>query len=274
MPSGDETYSNFKQFINSIDDEQSFLLTFDQEVAYKHRDIVFVNLYNPIIQAALQFFAQQTDNPDRTFKFDVKQSEMGSNIQKGRYFLAVYQVETSKFIFGTKKNSNTLHPILYDIQQGKVIEDEELTNTFFGKSQVKGEYQRSENAAEISASVITDMQFDLAETIDKYRNAYAAELKLQADNSVLMMRQQTEAFYKYRINNMKTAVKNAEDRLELAMFMQDEKEIRNAEANVRLQSNNLRSLERQQDEELQRVSQDHQLEVRTHLLSINYINVK
>ena len=58
------------------------------------------------------------------------------------------------------------------------------------------------------------------------------------------------------------------------MFMQDEKEIRNAEANVRLQSNNLRSLERQQDEELQRVSQDHQLEVRTHLLSINYINVK
>lgn len=274
MPDGDQTYSNFKQFINSIGDEQSFLLTFDQEVAYKHRDIVFVNLYNPIIQAALQFFAQQTDNPDRTFKFDVKQSEMGSNIQKGRYFLAVYQVEISKFIFGTKKNSNTLHPILYDIQQGKVIEDEELTNTFFGKSQIKGEYQRSENAAEISTSVITDMQFDLAETIDKYRNAYAAELKLQADNSVLMMRQQTEAFYKYRINNMKTAVKNAEDRLEMAMFMQDEKEIRNAEANVRLQSNNLRSLERQQDEELQRVSQDHQLEVRTHLLSINYINVK
>jgi hypothetical protein len=167
-----------------------------------------------------------------------------------------------------------LHPILYDIQQGKVIEDEELTNTFFGKLQIKGEYQRSENAAEISASVITDMQFDLAETIDKYRNAYAAELKLQADNSVLMMRQQTEAFYKYRINNMKTAVKNAEDRLQMAMFMQDEKEIRNAEANVRLQSNNLRSLVRQQDEELQRVSQDHQLEVRTHLLSINYINVK
>ncbi len=199
---------------------------------------------------------------------------MGPNIQKGRYFLAVYQVETSKFIFGTKKNSNTLHPILYDIQQGKVIEDEELTNTFFGKSQIRGEYQRSEDAPEICASVITDMQFDLAETIDKYRNAYAAELKLQADNSVLMMRQQTEAFYKYRINNMKTAVKNAEDRLQMAMFMQDEKEIRNAEANVRLQSNNLRSLVRQQDEELQRVSQDHQLEVRTHLLSINYINVK
>lgn len=274
MPSGDETYSNFMQFINSTNEEQSFLLTFDQEVAYKHRNIVFVNLYNPIIQAALQFFAQQTDNPDRTFKFDVKQSDMGANIPLGRYFLAVYQVETSKFIFGTKKNSNTLHPILYDIQKRKVIEDEELTNTFFGKSQVKGEYQRSENVTEIAADVIDDMQCDLAETIDKYRNSYAAELKLQADNSILMMRQQTEVFYKYRINNMKIAVKKAEERLEMAMSNYDEKEIRNAEANVRLQSSNLRSLERQQDEELQRVSQDHQLEVRTHLLSINYINVK
>ena len=73
---------------------------------------------------------------------------------------------------------------------------------------------------------------------------------------------------------MKTAVKNAEDRLEMAKFTQDEKEIRNAEANERLQSNILHSLERQRDEELQRVSQDHQLEVRTRLLSINYINVK
>ena len=273
-PSGDETYSNFKQFINSIDDEQSFMLTFNQEIAYQHRNIVFVNLYNPIIQAALQYFAQQTDNPDRTFKFDIKQSDIGETMHKGRYFLAVYQVETSKLIYGTKKITNTLHPILYDIQQRSVIEDEELTNAFFGKCQIYGEYQRSENAAEIDASVITEMQIDLAETIDKYRNAYAAELKLQADNSVWMMRQQTEAFYKYRINNMKTAVKNAEDRLEMAKFTQDEKEIRNAEANERLQSNILHSLERQRDEELQRVSQDHQLEVRTRLLSINYINVK
>jgi hypothetical protein len=118
------------------------------------------------------------------------------------------------------------------------------------------------------------MQFDMADTIDKYRNAYAAELKLQADNSALMMRQQTEAYYKYRINNMVTAVMNAGVSLENAKILQDEKEIRNAEANFRLQTNNLRNLERQRDEELQRVSQDQQIEVRTHLLSINYINVK
>jgi len=273
MPVGDETYSNFKQFINSIEDEQSFNLTFDQEVAYKHRNIVFVNLYNPIIQAALQYFAKQTDSPDRTFRFDVKQSDMDSIIHRGRYFLAVYQVETSKFIFGTKKISNTLHPILYNVQEGKVVNDEGITTVFFGKAQIKGEYQRSENSIEIDSDVLTHMQFDLAETIDKYRNEHSAELQLQADNSMLMMRQQTESYFKYRINNMQNAVKNAEERLQMAIIMRDDKEIRNAESNLRLQTTNLRSLENKLDEELQRVSQDHQLEVRTHLLSINLINV-
>jgi superfamily II DNA or RNA helicase len=123
MPSGDETYSNFKQFTNSIEGDQSFELTFDQEVAYKKRNIVFVNLYNPIIQAALQFFEQQTDNPDKTFRFDVRQSNLSVNIPTGKYFLAVYQVEISKIIFGTKKITNILHPILYDVQECKVIED-------------------------------------------------------------------------------------------------------------------------------------------------------
>ena len=60
---------------------------------------------------------------------------------------------------------------------------------------------------EIYSIEVTDMQFDLAETIDRYRMSHAAELKLQTDISMLMMRQQTESFYKYRINNMKTAVK-------------------------------------------------------------------
>lgn len=274
MPAGDENYSNLKQFLNIIDGEQSIKLTFDQEVAYKHREIVFVNIYNPIIQSALQFFMQQSDSPERTFRFDVKQTDMDPAIKKGRYFLAVYQIETSKYIFGTKKISNTLYPILYDTQERIVVDDEDLTSSFFGKAQIKGEYQRSENTVDTDVELVNDIQFDLADYIDKYRNEYECELKLQADNSSLMMRQQTEAFYKYRINNIKTAVNNAEDRLETARVLQDEKAIRHAEANLRLQTTNLRNLERQRDEELQRVSQDHQLKVRTHLLSINYINVK
>ncbi len=274
MPSGDENYSLFKHFINTIDDEQSIEITFDQEVAYKKRNVIFVNMYNPIIQAALLFFDQQGNNHECTFRFDVKSSDMGLGVKPGKYFLAVYQVETSKIIFGTKKVTKTLHPILYDIQANQIIDNEELTASFFGKAQIKGEYQRYDETAGIDASLITDMRLDLADAIDAYRNEYVNELRLQADNSILMARQQTEAYFKYRINNIKTAVINAEKRLQIATYMQDDKEIRYAEANLRLQTNNLRGLERQLEEELQRISQDHHLEVRTRLLTINYINVK
>lgn len=275
MPGGDENYSNYRQFINSIDELQTFNLTFDQEVAYKRRDIVFVNLYNPIIQSALLYFSQQHDSPERTFRFDVNQTDMGVEIKRGRYFLAVYQIETSKFVFGVKKISNTLYPILYTVEERMVVENEDVTTKFFGKVQTKGEYQRVETTSDIDADFISDMQFDMAEKIDAYRKSFVEELKLQAENSILMMRQQTEAFYKYRIKNLEKAVANAEEELQMAIYFErDDKEIHKKENNVRFQNNNLRTLIKQRDDELMRVSQDQQLEVRTSLLSINYVNVK
>lgn len=274
QPAGDENNSLFKQFINSIEDKQVVRITFNQEVAYHHRDIVFINLYNPIIQAALEYFAQQSATKDRTFKFDIKKSDLNFELEKGNYFLAVYQLETSKMIFGTKKITNTLYPILYDITNSKVIDEQEIVNSFFGKAQVVGEYQQNDSSSELDERLIVDMQIDFAEKIDTYRKSFADELKLQADNSILMLRQQTEAYFKYRINNFKTAIINAENRLQVALDMNDDKEIRNAEGAIRLQTSNLHNLEHQQEDELQRVSQDPQLEVRTNLLSINYINVK
>lgn len=274
MPTSDESQSVFKQFINSLRDITSLRLTFNQEVAYKYRNLIFINLYNPIIQAALIYFAKQRNDNEKTFRFDVKQEELGVDIAKGRYFLSIYQIETSKVFFGTKKITNTLHPFLYDVQECKIIDNQELTSKFYGKAQVKGTYQRNDEFEEIDSDIITEMQLDLAEAVDDFRTQYTDELKLQADNSTLMIKQQTQAYYKYRIDSMKVFIKNAEDRLDIARAINNEKEIRNAEGALRLHSSNLRNLEREMDDEIERVSKDHELEVRTNLLSINYINVK
>ena len=274
MPTSDESQSVFKQFINSLRDVTSLRLTFNQEVAYKYRNLIFINLYNPIIQAALIYFAKQRNDNEKTFRFDVKQEELGVDIAKGRYFLSIYQIETSKVIFGTKKITNTLHPFLYDVQECKIIDNQELTSKFYGKAQVKGTYQRNDEFEEIDSDIITEMQLDLAEAVDDFRTQYTDELKLQADNSTLMIKQQTQAYYRYRIDSMKVFIKNAEDRLDIARAINNEKEIRNAEGALRLHSSNLRNLEREMDDEIERVSKDHELEVRTNLLSINYINVK
>lgn len=274
MPTSEEGQSVFKQFINSLRDVTSVRLTFNQEVAYKYRDLTFINLYNPIIQAALIYFAKQRNENEKTFRFDVKKEDLGVEINKGFYFLSIYQIETSKVIFGTKKITNTLHPFLYDVKECKIIDNPELTSKFYGKAQVKGSYQRNDEFEDIDSDVITNMQFDLAEAVDDFRTQYTDELKLQADNSTLMITQQTQAYYKYRIDSMKVFIKNAEDRLDIARTINNEKEIRNAEGALRLHFSNLRNLEREMEDEIERVSKDHELEVRTNLLSINYINVK
>lgn len=274
MPTSEEGQSVFKQFINSLRDVTSVRLTFNQEVAYKYRNLTFINLYNPIIQAALIYFAKQRNENEKTFRFDVKQEDIGIDINKGLYFLSIYQIETSKVIFGTKKITNTLHPFLYDVKECRIIDNLELTSKFYGKAQVKGSYQRNDEFEEIDSGVITNMQFDLAEAVDDFRTQYTDELKLQADNSTLMITQQTQAYYKYRIDSMKVFIKNAEDRLDIARAINNEKEIRNAEGALRLHFSNLRNLEREMEDEIERVSKDHELEVRTNLLSINYINVK
>ena len=274
QPNGDENQAIFRQFINSLRDVTSIRLTFNQEVAYKHRELIFVNLYNPIIQAALIYFSKQRDENEKTFRFDVKLEDLGVNINKGVYFLSIYQIETSKVIFGTKKISNTLHPFLYDVSEGKIIDDNEITSKFYGKAQINGDYQRNDDFKLIDEETITNMQIDLAEAVNNFITHYTNELKLQADNSTLMICQQTQAYFKYRIDSMKLFIKNAEERLDFAQAVHNEKEIRNAEGALRLHTSNLRTLEREMEDEMERVSKDHELEIRTNLLSINYINVK
>lgn len=275
MPVDDESYSNHKQFINSIDGLQMFKLTFDQDVAYKNHNIIFINLYNPIVQSALLYFSEKSNSSECTFRFDICQSDMDVQVKRGRYFLAVYSVETSKLIYGVKRMTSVLYPILYDVEEKIVVDDEEISSKFFGNVQVKGEFQRSDSFADIDEDFISNMQIDFAEAIDAYRKDYQDELMLQNKNAILMMRQQTEAFYKYRIKNMERAVENAKENLEMAFISGlSDKEIAQAENSVRLQLWNLDNVKKQKEEELERVSQDQQLTVRTNLLSINFVNVR
>lgn len=274
QPYGDENYVIFKQFINTIRDITELKVTFNQEVAYTNRNLIFINLYNPIIQATLIFFAKQFNESERTFRFDVDAQDLGIDLAKGKYFLSIYQVETSKIIFGTKKISNTLQPFLYSVNDAQIINDNDLTSRFYGRVQVCGKYQRNDEFEEIESSVVTEMQIELAEAISLFQINLKNELQLQAENSALMLRQQTQAYYQYRIDSMNSFIRNAEYRLDSALNCNDDKEIRNAEGALRLHRSNLRSLQREMEYELERVSKDQELQVRTNLLSINYINVK
>lgn len=102
QPVGEEYIILFKQFKNKIMDEQRIRVTFDQEVAYKHRDLIYINIYNPIILAALNCFVQQEGSQANTFGFAVDHKRLSISVEQGIYLLGIYQIETSKTIFGSK----------------------------------------------------------------------------------------------------------------------------------------------------------------------------
>lgn len=273
QPSGAENDILFRQFKNSIEGKNSIRITFNQEIAYNHRSLIYINLYNPIIQSAMVYFLKKDDVLCKTFRFKLANREV-NKINNGTYFLAIYQVLTSKIIFGQQKVSNTLYPILCDYDNDIIVEDEELTNYFYGQAQIRGSYLNAEDFEEFPSDMINNMQYNLAESISSYRDNLVSEMKLQAENASRMTMQQTEAYYKYRIKSLQDSIKNVQYKMEFAMMVNDDKELRSFESTLRLLYFGLNNLESEMKTQLEKIAEDPHIEVKTNLLSINLIMAK
>lgn len=274
QPPGDENTILFKQFIYKITGKEKLHITFDQEIAYKRKDLIYINIYSPIVLAALNCFLQQDGSQTKTFFFKVKHDKLFVPVRAGMYLLGIYQVETTKTIYAIENSSSVLYPILYSKKDNAVIKDADVATAFMGQVQIAGEYSRFDISEYPDTECITNAQFEFADAIDLYRKEYLGEMQLQAENSKLMMIQQTEAYFKYRIDSMKAFIKETEDKLKFARIQGDDKAIRNQEGALRLQTSNLRILEQNLQIEKQRVIQGQDLTVRTNLLSINLIKVE
>lgn len=273
QPTGVENDILFRQFRNLIDGNNIIKLTFNQEIAYKHRELIFVNLYNPIIQAAMNYFLSKNNESCKTFKFSLSKEEV-PDFHVGTYFLAIYQIESSKKIFGQQKISNTLYPVLFDTVKDRIINNEDATSRFYGQAQVKGAYVNADDLGTFSMEILNNMQLDLAENIADYRNKNKNEMMLQAENASRMTMQQTEAYYKYRIRSLEDSIRNTKDKLEYAIIINEDKEIRSHENTLRLLNYNLNNVKTEMENELKKISEDPEIDIKANLLSINLINVK
>ena len=274
QPAGDENTILFKQFRDEITGKEKLHITFDQEIAYKRKDLIYINIYSPIVLAALNCFLQQDGSQAKTFSFKIKQDKLSVPVRAGMYLLGIYQVETTKTIYTIENSSSVLYPILYSKKDNAVIKDADVVAAFMGQVQIAGEYSRFDISEYPDTECITNAQFEFADAIDLYRKEYLGEMQLQAENSKLMMIQQTEAYFKYRIDSMKAFIKETEDKLMFARIQGDDKAIRNQEGALRLQTSNLRILEQNLQDEKQRVIKGQDLTVRTNLLSINLVKVE
>jgi hypothetical protein len=167
-----------------------------------------------------------------------------------------------------------LYPVLFDTVKDRIINNEDATSRFYGQAQVKGAYVNADDLGTFSMEILNNMQLELAENIADYRNKNKSEMMLQAENASRMTMQQTEAYYKYRIRSFEDSIRNTKDKLEYAIIINEDKEIRSHENTLRLLNYNLNNVKTEMENELKKISEDPEIDIKANLLSINLINVK
>ena len=263
----------FTEYINSIRDELDLKLTFNQDVAFNDKTISFINLYHPIVQAGVKMFAARRDPSQCTFFFALSSSSLPSSIKKHKYILAVCKITVKRVLFDKPVVMDSLYPILYDLEEKKIISDQNLAETFMGRAQVDGSYANLEDDFRIESAVIDDLIYDFGDYMDKYKGEYKKDLELRIDNNKRMRAEQTRRSFESREQKIKDAIEKQATIRAYAIFNKDVVAQRNAEGALRLMNSNLTAARRSFESDLERINADEQLKVYGEFMSINLVQV-
>lgn len=273
IPSNEDSKKLFAGYLSEIRDQLDLRITFEQEVAFKDKSLSFVNIYHPIIQAGVQMYEKTADRSRRTFFFEMDASKMPQQINKGCYLLAIIKISVSRVVFEKKVVSDSLYPILYDLQVDKIIEDHELAEKFMGKAQVDGRYSPFTEDLRIQPDIIDNIEYDIKEVVDNYVDEYHNDQLMRINNNKKMRLQQTLQYYDTRISNLKSSIKNQEIMQESAILLNDKEMQDRAERILRLQRGQLQNLLQRKEDDIEKINRDVQLMVTDEVKSLNLVKI-
>lgn len=263
----DEASISAEQFKRKIEDENEFLLTFNQDVAYENPSIHYLNIYHPMIQACLNYFIKNENSSNTTFSYALNADEV---LQKGnRYYMGLYQLTLHRNVQGVKKETAELVPVLFNLHTGAIEINSDIIDRVFRRSQIEGKECNATNES-INSSIIDNMNYDFTEYISVEKKTRLEEEKRQAESDRLRNEQQTNEYYKSRIRNHLNNIEQWEYDI---MYLSDDKEIRNRTGAIRLAKAQVAKLEKERDERLLYINEDKKLGIEEKLLSLNLISI-
>jgi len=256
------------QFRRRIDKGESFKLTFNQDKAYDDSSLNYLNIYHPMIQACLNYFVSNENPNDTTFSYALVADEI---LKEGhKYYMGLYQLTTHRMVQGLKKSSAELMPVVFDIENDKIVEDEEIVNRLYRRSQVEGAEHNASNE-DLSKETIDDMRYDFADHVRDEIQRRQEEMNRQMESDKLRNIQQTEEYYKSRIDSYKRNISQWEFNLEMAQ--DNNKEYQRWAGAIRLANANIQTMEKEREERLAMINEDNQLKIEDKILSINLITI-
>lgn len=187
--------------------------------------------------------------------------------------LAIYKVSVSRTIFDKPIVTDSLYPILFDIDNAQIVENHELAEKFMGRAQVDGHYAPLEENMKLDSEMIDDLRYDLKECIENHVSIHKRELQTRIDNSKKLRYQQTAQYYESRIKNLKIDISDHENIREMAIIDNDDDRVRSEDRILRLRYGQLRNMEERREHDLERINRDVQLKVTEEIKSLNLVQV-
>lgn len=273
IPSDEDSKKLFASYMSEIRDEYDLRITFEQEIAFKDKKLSFINIYHPIIQAGVLMYEKTADKSRRTFFFEMDAMQMPKQLMKGFYLLAIIKISVSRVVFEKKVVSESLYPILYDLQTNQIVNDHDLAETFMGKAQVFGRYSPFTEDVKMHPEIIDDIEYDLKEVIDNYVDEYHNDQLMRINNNRMMRLQQTLQYYDARIRSLEHSIKAQESILENSLLFNDDDMYSRAERTLRLQRGQMQTLLQRKEDDIERINRDVQLKVTDEVKSLNLVRI-
>ena len=267
QPVDEENASTFRQFKHEIKDELAIRMTFNQQKAYDNNKLLFINIYHPIIQACVNCFYHKDDKSKTSFCYALRNDDL---LKKDTsYFLIIYQMTVSRNILGALKHTETLLPMLYSVQDQKVVKNETLVDRLFSRSQIEGEEHNAKNA-DINHEMIQNMRYDFAEALCEVKNKKKAEIEIQMESDRQRNEKQANEYYTSIINNQNKYIRSWESEIYDSV---DKKKVRSLEGAIRLARARIQELEKEKAERLAQINEALQIEISESIVSLNLINI-
>ena len=269
QPGGDEYATMFRQFKREIEDKQAIRMTFNQQVAYDNSKLLFMNIYNPIIQACFSYFNKHDDESKTSFCYALTNDDL---LQKGAaYYLIVYQMSVTRKVLGVPKHTETLLPLLYSVSEREIVKDEDMVDRVFSRSQTDGEEHNATNA-DIDTEMLQDMRYDFAEEISEMKAKRLSEIKLQVESDRQRNEKQTNEYYASIIDNLQRYIRGWESDIEM-LFNVDEKRAQQLQGAIRLAQARIQQMEKEKEDRLTQIREASQIEISESIISLNLINI-
>lgn len=275
QPVGQEYNVLFQQFKNKIIDQNRFSITFNQDVAYNSEKAMFVNIYHPIVIASLEFFKKKhKDDVEKcTFEFNLPRIYLSKPLDTNAVFLAVYQIDESREVYGQVKKSSTLYPIIYNVSANGIIDDPDFSEEFLGEVFIGGQNLLAPTKKNFDRSFYNELRGSIKDAIDLKISSQFEETSIRIENDRKKREQFVKQNHEVHLKRLTNRYERIVQDLDFYLSMNYDEMLESLNIQKRLLSGQINTLNDQLKAQLDVINKDQKLNVVEKLLSLNLINL-